>query len=66
MKNPCWHCEKRTATCHAKCSEYAEFAEKCARIRKEREMENEVEDVLYRIIARREYSMWHNKRRESE
>lgn len=37
--NCCYQCEKRTATCHADCPEYAAFAKEAEAIRKNRRRE---------------------------
>lgn len=38
MKNPCRDCKDRTATCHAECVKYLDFAAECERIREEKRM----------------------------
>lgn len=44
--NPCAKdCPDRTATCHAECGKYAEFAARCEKERKRRQMEGSLKSM---------------------
>jgi hypothetical protein len=47
LLNPCIDCERRTATCHAKCEQYREFQRTREAIREKRIKENSFSDYFF-------------------
>lgn len=39
MKNPCFNCERRTASCHGSCGDYTEFCRENEKIREARALQ---------------------------
>lgn len=54
MDNPCRDCKSRSATCHAECGLYADFADRQERARKERRIREHAESALKSMEITRE------------
>lgn len=64
--NPCYHCEKRSATCHVTCKGYNEWAEFNREVREGEYAQRQLDHAIYMTGAPRRRVRQRNRRDKSD